>query len=125
MQNSTRIRRGAGVLLAGVVAGGVALAVSPAQAAEANAVRAGEKLAEQRCASCHAMTPRSPDAAPLAGPSFADIAKGSKSAPEVFRSFLLSTHSTVSHPGAMPRPLLTEEEIRLIFAYLASLRDEK
>ena len=125
MRNSMRIRHGAGVLLAGVVAGGVALAVSTAQSEEADAVRAGEKLAEKMCASCHAMTPRSPGAAPLAGPSFADISKGSKSAPEIFRPFLLSTHSTVSHPDAMPRPVLTEEEIRLIFAYLSSLRGEK
>jgi hypothetical protein len=56
---------------------------------------------------------------PKVGPPFAEIAKGSRAAPEALRDFLHSTHSDVGHPGATtPNPALTERQIDEIVAYL-------
>lgn len=102
-------------------------ASTPAQADDAKAIRAGWELAVKECSPCHVVaTPPIPDhTRPPVGPSFEEIAKGSKAAPEALRVFLLSTHTNISHPGAMPRPALTEDQIRLISAYVSSLREGK
>ena len=47
------------------------------------------------------------------------------SRPVTLLAFLRSTHSNVSHPGAMPNPGLTEQQIDQISAYLGSLRTTK
>lgn len=112
-------------VLAGVIAlAGITGATTLAQADDAEAVRAGWALAVKECSSCHviAAPPISNHTHPPVGPSFEVIAKGTKSTPEALRAFLLSTHSNISHPGAMPRPPLTEDQIRLIAAYMSSLR---
>jgi hypothetical protein len=59
------------------------------------------------------------------GPTFAEIANGGHAAPDTLLAFLRSTHSDVSHPGAMPNPGLTERQIDQISAYLGSLRATK
>ncbi|WP_445730591.1 hypothetical protein [Methylocystis sp. IM2] len=59
----------------------------------------------------------------LPGPSFTEIANGSKATHESLRVFLLTTHSNIAHPGGMPHPTLTEKQIWQIAAYLASLRN--
>ena len=98
-------------------------ALTPARAASATDIRAGRLQAEKACAGCHALPPpaRNAGGAP-SGPPFVEIAEGGKGAPDALRSFLVSTGSTVSHPGSMPHPTLSEEQIRLIAAYVASLR---
>jgi mono/diheme cytochrome c family protein len=98
-----------------------------AAADNAKDVQAGKDLAIKACSPCHAINAKStPERAPRpAGASFEEIAKGSKATPEALRVFLLSTHSSVSHPGAMPSPALTEDQIRLISAYVSSLRSAK
>lgn len=98
-----------------------------ADADNAKDIRAGEALAMKACLPCHVIPshPSQQQASPPSGPPFEEIAKGSKAAPEALRVFLLSTRSNVSHPGAMPNPGLTEDEIPLISAYLASLRKVK
>ena len=90
-------------------------------------VQAGKELAMKACSSCHAInSQRNPEQAPQpSGPSFAEIAKGTKATAEALRVFLLSTHSSVSHPGAMPSPSLTEDQIHLISAYVSSLRNAR
>ena len=91
---------------------------SPALADEASDAREGEALATKICSDCHVVSPK-------VGPPFAEIAKGSRAAPEALRDFLHSTHSDVGHPGAMPNPALTERQIDEIAAYLATLRAAK
>jgi mono/diheme cytochrome c family protein len=87
-------------------------------------VRAGEQLAIKACSPCHAIPSESAQEGPhRSGPPFSEIAKGSKARHEPLRTFLLSTHSNVGHPGAMPSPELTEQQIWQIAAYLSSLRD--
>ena len=90
---------------------------SPALADEASDAREGEALATKICSDCHVVSPK-------VGPPFAEIAKGSRAAPEALRDFLHSTHSDVGHPGAMPNPALTERQIDEIAAYLATMRGE-
>ena len=85
---------------------------------EGSETRTGQELAAKLCSPCHAVSP------PI-GPSFTDIAKGSKAEPEALRDFLNSTQSNVSHPSAMPRLDLTEREIDQISAYLQALRQAK
>jgi len=85
---------------------------------EGSEARAGRELAAKLCSPCHLVSP-------AVGPSFAEIAKGSKAEPEALRDFLNSTQSTVGHPSTMPRLDLTEHEIEQISAYLQTLRKAK
>lgn len=106
------------VMLAGIV-----LAASFAQAEEAEAVRAGRELVQKKCLSCHALSRSSSQSQTRPGaPSFEEIAAGPKKTREALRAFLLSTNSSVSHPGGMPALKLTEDQIDLIYAYLSSLQ---
>jgi mono/diheme cytochrome c family protein len=89
-----------------------------ALADEASDAREGEALATKICSDCHVVSPK-------VGPPFAEIAKGSRAAPEALRDFLHSTHSDVGHPGAMPNHALPERQIDEIAAYLATLRAAK
>jgi mono/diheme cytochrome c family protein len=89
-----------------------------AWAEDAKDVRAGQELALRVCSPCHV-------AAQPSVPTFAEIARGSHVSPEALGTFLRATHSNVSHPGAMPHIDLTDEQIRLISDYLASLREAK
>ena len=89
--------------------------LSPARADDQNNARSGEQLAQKLCSPCHLV-------GQLSGPSFADIARGDRASPDALRNFLRSTHANVSHPGAMPNPELSDEQIRSIAAYLSSLR---
>jgi cytochrome c1 len=90
-------------------------------------IQVGKELAMKVCSPCHVIPshPIQEQASRPSGPPFEEIAKGSKATPEALRVFLFSTHSNVSHPGAMPNPGLTEEEVQLICAYLTSLRKAK
>ena len=87
-------------------------------AQEASEIRAGQELATKLCSQCHVVAERP-------GPSFAEIARGEHAAPDALLAFLRSTHSDVSHPGAMPNLELPEKQIDQISAYLASLRATK
>jgi len=101
--------------------------VAVAGANDARNIREGKELAMTVCSPCHVITsqPSQHPAPSPPGPSFEEIAKGSKAAPEALHIFLLSTQSNVGHPGSMPNLKLTEDQIRLISAYLSSLRNTK
>ena len=87
-------------------------------AQEIKDVHAGYELASKICSPCHIV-------APLAGPSFMDIAKGDYRLAAPLEDVLRSTHSNVSHPGGMPRIDLSDEQIRTISAYISSLREAR
>ena len=65
---------------------------SPALADEASDAREGEALATKICSDCHVVSPK-------VGPPFAEIAKGSRAAPEALRDFLHSTPVTSAIPA--------------------------
>lgn len=96
-----------------------------ARAEDMAAILAGRELAAKKCSPCHAMPEASEHSqthSPAAAPSFLAIAAGAKATHEALRAFLQSTSANVSHPGAMPHPGLTEAQIDLVAAYVASLR---
>jgi mono/diheme cytochrome c family protein len=105
-----------------IIVASVTFASTPGQADDA-AARAGQELAQKKCSPCHVITPSGQSQTHSGAPSFEEIAAGSKRTREALRAFLLSTNSNVSHPGGMPAPRLTEDQIDLIFAYLSSLRE--
>lgn len=87
-------------------------------------VRAGREIAEKACSACHAIQSADQEhSTSLPGLSFSEIANGSNATHERLRVFLLTTHSNVGHPGGMPNPTLTEQQIWQIAAYLAGLRN--
>ena len=107
----------------GLLRTSLAIAVSigiytSAFAGGASDISAGQKLAAKVCSPCHVVAERP-------GPSFAEIAKGGHADPEALLAFLRSTHSDVSHPGAMPNLELSDRQIEQISAYLRSLRAVK
>jgi mono/diheme cytochrome c family protein len=102
------------ILLVSAVVGPLATA----RADEQNDARSGEQLAQKLCSPCHLVKQ-------LSGPSFQDIARGDHASRDALRNLMRSTHANVSHPGAMPNPDLSDDQIRLIAAYLNSLRGAK
>ncbi len=107
----------------GLLGTSLAIAVSigiytGALAGDASDIRAGQELAAKVCSPCHVISERP-------GPSFAEIANGGHADPEALLAFLRSTHSDVSHPGAMPNLELTDRQIEQISAYLRNLRAAK
>ena len=86
-----------------------------AYADETSDAREGQALADKVCSPCHAVSDK-------AGRPFSTIAKDAYTSPQALKSYLGSTHATISHPGAMPNPELTDRQIEEIAAYLASLR---
>lgn len=98
-----------------------------ARADDGDNVRMGKELAAKLCSRCHAMPSEPGGVRPLgiSGRSFEKIAKGNKAAPGALRDFLRTAHNSVSHPGNMPNPELTDQQIQLISDYIASLRTPK
>ena len=89
-------------------------------------VHAGRELATKLCTSCHivrADQQQAPILQPPA-PSFEEIAQRSKTDAESLRGFLGSTHSSVSHPRAMPTPQLLDDQLQKVVAYIMSLRKQ-
>jgi mono/diheme cytochrome c family protein len=95
-----------------------------ARADDAADIRAGRELATEVCSRCHAMPTDVVGTQPpvLSGPPFQEIAKSDRAAPDALWAFLKTAHNSVSHPGNMPSQDLTEQQIRLIYAYVKSLR---
>jgi len=117
----------ASVLAASVLAA-LVLAASGAAAGEETGggdARAGRETAEKFCAPCHVVAPDQKQATVLKPPAapLAEIARGPKGDEWTLRTFLASTHSSVSHPGAMPNPQLSAQQILDVTAYILSLRD--
>jgi mono/diheme cytochrome c family protein len=114
------------IILAVAMHASLTCILTHARADDMAAVLAGRELAVKKCSACHAMPEASGQvqAHPPAAPSFQAIAAGSRATHEALRAFLQSTSSNVRHPGTMPHPTLTEAQIDLIFAYIASLRNQ-
>ena len=90
-------------------------------------LRAGREVADKICAACHVVASdqkQAPVSKPPA-PSFEQIARGPKGDDWTLRTFLASTHSSISHPDAMPNPQLSDDQIRDVTAYILSLREQR
>lgn len=124
MQSSGKIFSWTSLLRAVLSAGGTLALVACAAAENAKDIRAGREFAVKTCSPYHIVPSQLIQEQPSrpSGPSFEEITKSAKAAPEALRVFLLSTHSSVSHPGAMPNLGLAEDQMRLISAYVSSFR---
>ena len=89
------------------------------QAQEAGDTRAGQVLARQVCASCHAVSlgeTRSPDAR---APAFQALASTPGMTGTALTVALRTSHET------MPNLMLEREELRNVIAYILSLEDHR
>ena len=116
--------RRARLLVVFAVVGAIFGFLGLANADEASDARAGKDLARQVCSPCHAMPSQAPasQSPDLKARSFLEIARGSKAAPDQLWTFLKTAHNSIAHPGNMPRQELTEQQIRMLYAYIATLR---
>ncbi len=90
-------------------------------------VQRGHSIAINVCSNCHIA---SPDQAfqPLLqppAPSFESIAQRNNISAESVRTFLSTTHRSISNPRAMPNPQLIDSHINQVTAYLLSLRKQR
>ncbi len=100
---------------------GLARAEEPATSDD---VREGRRVALLVCSTCHVVErgqPFGPALEPPATP-FQTIAQRSNIDADYLRTFLTTTHSSVSNLRAMPNPQLTDTYVRQVTAYLLSLR---
>ena len=91
-------------------------------------LRAGREVEDKLCAACHVVAQRHEKQAPVwkpPAPSFEQIARGPKADDWTLRTFLASTHSSVSQPHAMPNPLLSDDQIRDVTTSILSLREQR
>ena len=92
--------------------------------AAAEDVREGRRVALLICSTCHVVErgqPFGPALEPPATP-FQTVAQRSNIDADYLRTFLATTHSSVSNPRGMPNPELTDTYVRQVTAYLLSLR---
>ena len=92
--------------------------------AGAEDVREGRRVALLVCSTCHVVEPGQPYGPALepAATSFQAIAQRSDIDAAYLRTFLTTTHSSVSNLRAMPNPQLIDAYVRQVTAYLLSLR---
>ena len=97
---------------------------SQAEAASADQVAAGRKLAERACGACHVVTGQR-DQVPLLAlpaPSFPVLAQRSEWTERSLREFLSSNHHYLGPAQAMPNPRLADYQIDEIVAYFMTLK---
>ena len=111
----------------GAVAGSLAAMAPAAIGQEVGDPQAGQVIAAEVCAECHAVLPgqgvlTDPDPLPFEGAgalAFEDIANTPGVTAMVLSAWMVSTHPT------MPLILLEDDELRDIVAYILSLKDEQ
>jgi mono/diheme cytochrome c family protein len=98
---------------------------SAAAAAPAGEVRAGKELALQVCAYCHVVGADQPVPPTLSQPtpSFQDVANRPATNARSLRRFITTTHwDARTSPMTMPNPMLMDEDVNQVVAYILSLR---
>jgi mono/diheme cytochrome c family protein len=103
------------VLATALVVGGGALAVVNAASAQGDPA-AGHALAQEWCASCHAIEPMQPTPPGSPAPSWSAVARMPSTTSMALHAFLLTPHVR------MPDLRLTPAQIDDVVAYILSLR---
>jgi len=91
----------------------------------ADDVRQGHQVAVTVCAICHVAAADQPPNMPIRhppGPSFVSIAQRDDISADSLRHFLTTTHAGIDNPYGMPKPELTDFQVKQVVAYLLSLR---
>jgi mono/diheme cytochrome c family protein len=84
----------------------------------------GQEIAERICWACHVVGGNQRFSPILRdrGPDFSGIARRKDVTSESIEAFLRSTHRVEGKPYVMPSPMLTDQMIREVTAYILSLR---
>jgi mono/diheme cytochrome c family protein len=92
-------------------------------AQNAEDVQKGHDLAISTCAICHVAAPDQPHPPIMRppAPSFASIVQQKTFDAESLTRFLKTTHWSLANPKGMPKPELTDFQIKGIVAYFLSL----
>jgi hypothetical protein len=87
-------------------------------------VQAGRALAIKICTACHIVSADQPFRPILRrpAPEFRAIASRQTTTAQSLRSFLSTTHTTISAPYKMPSPELTGEMTEQVISYILSFR---
>lgn len=105
------------LLLAGVLASAPLLAPAPARSQALGDVVAGERLAREVCAACHAVEKGDTRVSFEGAPSFQRVANDPSASEVSLRVFLRTPHKT------MPDLILTQQQTDDIVTYILSLRE--
>jgi mono/diheme cytochrome c family protein len=101
----------------------IGLTWNQSAALNAEDVQKGHELAIHICAVCHAAAPDQP-AQPIMrppAPSFASIVQKKTFDAESLTRFLKTTHRGLDNPLGMPKPELSDYQIKQLVAYFLSL----
>jgi len=87
----------------------------------------GREFAVEFCAPCHVVTPqqRAPTIYRGGTPSFADIANRPTTTAASVRTFVRTTHPTITRPLDMPKLEVTDYQLDEIVRYIMSLRKKR
>jgi mono/diheme cytochrome c family protein len=122
--SSPRVLWSAGLLAFALLAVIVVDSSRAEDAAGADDVQEGHRLAVLVCSSCHVVARDQPYSTVLSppAPSFESIAQRGDMTAQAVVSFLSTTHRGVGNPKGMPNPELTDTYAKQVAAYLLSLR---
>ena len=82
----------------------------------------GENIAQHMCAGCHVVA-RDEEHFIKPGPDFADIANRPGVSSTSLQHFITTAHLDVDKlPMSMPKPVLSQDDIRAVSSYILSLR---
>ena len=120
-----RLRRLLNALILVLVA-----AVTTAQAQPqdvAGDINAGHNVALNTCSTCHVAAADQPFAPMLLrpAPNFRDLANRPSTSAQSLRQFLTTTHMDLATAQGMPNPMLTDDQLRDVIAYVLSLRTKR
>jgi len=105
-----------------------AITTAHAQAPEPAAdINAGHNVAINTCSLCHVAAKDQPFAPMLLhpAPNFRDLADRPSTDAQSLRQFLTTTHMDLATARGMPNPMLTDDQLRDVIAYLLSLRTRR
>ena len=102
----------------------IALSIAGAPAAAKDDASVGKGYARANCTYCHVISDDQEFTPPLQphGPKFTAIAAKAKNTPARLTTFLMMTHHDFRNAKGMPNPLLTNDQISDVVAYIVSLR---
>lgn len=115
-------------VLSGILALVLACDFWPGQAqqpTDSDQIRAGRALALKVCTACHLVLPDQ-ESAPILrppAPPFHSIALRRGTTADSLQGFLSGPHRNVGSAQNMPNPMLMDDQIRQVAAFVLSLRD--
>jgi mono/diheme cytochrome c family protein len=106
---------------------GASLAANAQSVSDEATVVKGRAFALLVCSACHVVASGQQFAPTLRnpGPAFDAIANKPTTTAESLRTFLTTTHTTMSTPYTMPNPQLADYQINEVISYILSLQNRR